>query len=339
MGDEGRWDLPRAPVAAYLIPKDLAPGTRVFVPDVIEDIVESTHNGHGRRLPASFGIWDGKNSCWTSCSAWSIARSDEAQEPLQARRDNKRGGHKMTDDNRRREDSHALFHPVEHAILCDWFQIERPEIAKDLAIPIHAKDDPAAQFGLLRNANRYGSDGWALANAVARLVLERIQDRLPQCALVQGDGEILLGRKVQKPQARKINVLPQFLFELNWADSGPGMSWPERYDVAFVPGYDRYVVSPRPGTRPICGAIRSWPSGSFQTRRTSSMVRAAWLSSGGLMSTPQEVTARVGRASGPGARLTKAPRSTGAPRCGQSQTRSLRKTKNEESGNAAPKGP
>ena len=37
--------------------------------------------------------------------------------------------------------------------------------------------------------------------------------------------------------------LPQHLFMINWADSGPGISWPEDYYVAFVPGFERFVVT------------------------------------------------------------------------------------------------
>jgi hypothetical protein len=34
-----------------------------------------------------------------------------------------------------------------------------------------------------------------------------------------------------------------YLFTLNWADSGPGFSWPEAYFLTWVPQYDRFVVT------------------------------------------------------------------------------------------------
>ena len=30
---------------------------------------------------------------------------------------------------------------------------------------------------------------------------------------------------------------------INWADSGPGFSWPESYYVSYLPVYDVYVVT------------------------------------------------------------------------------------------------
>jgi hypothetical protein len=37
--------------------------------------------------------------------------------------------------------------------------------------------------------------------------------------------------------------MPRFLFEINWGDSGPGFSWPEAYHLAWLPGFDRYLVT------------------------------------------------------------------------------------------------
>lgn len=38
-------------------------------------------------------------------------------------------------------------------------------------------------------------------------------------------------------------MLPQYLFTLNWADSGPGFSWPGAYYTTWVPSYERFVVT------------------------------------------------------------------------------------------------
>jgi hypothetical protein len=40
-----------------------------------------------------------------------------------------------------------------------------------------------------------------------------------------------------------MDLLPIFLFEINWADSGPGFSWPEAYYATWLPGFDRYLVT------------------------------------------------------------------------------------------------
>ncbi len=50
------------PYAAYLIPKDLEVGEKVFIEDLIEDIVGSTWNqGDCYRLTGSEAVWDGEN--------------------------------------------------------------------------------------------------------------------------------------------------------------------------------------------------------------------------------------------------------------------------------------
>ena len=42
---------------------------------------------------------------------------------------------------------------------------------------------------------------------------------------------------------RTVELVPKFLLMINWADSGPGYSWPESYYVTYVPLYDVYVVT------------------------------------------------------------------------------------------------
>jgi len=78
-----------------------------------------------------------------------------------------------------------------------------------------------------------------LQAAAATVLLRRIADRLPQWACV-GDGTVVLGRK--KTKRAKSPHKPKYLFEVNWADSGPGFSWPTAYHVVVVPRHDRAVV-------------------------------------------------------------------------------------------------
>lgn len=42
---------------------------------------------------------------------------------------------------------------------------------------------------------------------------------------------------------RKVSGLSRQLFTLNWADSGPGYSWPEDYSVTYLPKFERFVVT------------------------------------------------------------------------------------------------
>jgi len=78
-----------------------------------------------------------------------------------------------------------------------------------------------------------------LQAAAATVLLRRIADGLPQWASV-GDGTVVLGRKKTKPA--KSPHKPKHLFEVNWADSGPGFSWPTAYHVVVVPRHERAVV-------------------------------------------------------------------------------------------------
>ncbi|PKN96597.1 MAG: hypothetical protein CVU43_19860 [Chloroflexi bacterium HGW-Chloroflexi-5] len=81
-----------------------------------------------------------------------------------------------------------------------------------------------------------------LSNAVARLGLKQIQHRLPQWAAVRRE-ELILGRKVRQHKKRAIELLPLHLFTINWADSGPGFSWPDAYHLIWFPLFNRFVVT------------------------------------------------------------------------------------------------
>src|SRR5262245_51188908 len=136
-----------------------------------------------------------------------------------------------------------IFHPQERAILCDYFGLERPEElqAIDVSAPDGANDDPEQPVLVEPDADKHVST-YGVANAVARLLLARVQSRLPQWIARKND-EIVLGRRHRKPKTRQVDPLPRFLFAINWADSGPGFSWPEAYHAIYVPGFDRFVVT------------------------------------------------------------------------------------------------
>jgi hypothetical protein len=134
-----------------------------------------------------------------------------------------------------------LFHPVEHEILAQFFNTKSLHPVK----PHDLKEDAAnknAYIGLVKSADRV-LEYYALENAVARLVLEGIQDRLPQWATRDKEGNVKFGRSVVPKTNRKLSFAPQCLFGINWANSGPGFSWPEEYYLAYVPLYDRFVVT------------------------------------------------------------------------------------------------
>lgn len=136
-----------------------------------------------------------------------------------------------------------IFHPQERAILFDYFGVERAETLRALEVRTDAAgdEDPGRPVLVEPDASGDASDH-GTANAVARLLLSRIQERLPQWGAVK-EGEVILSRRHRLAKTRQVDFLPQSLFAINWADSWPGFSWPESYHVAYVPGFERFVIT------------------------------------------------------------------------------------------------
>lgn len=87
------------------------------------------------------------------------------------------------------------------------------------------------------------SDHIEVSNAVATLALSTVQSRLPQCGVFAGEGKLTLTRKPLPGWRRDMVLLPQYLFMINWADSAPGISWPETYYATYLPLIDRTIVT------------------------------------------------------------------------------------------------
>jgi hypothetical protein len=135
-----------------------------------------------------------------------------------------------------------LFTKEEHVIIADWLGVE-PKCDGSKLPSVWAALET---LGFEGHASGYSED----AAAVASIVLERIQGTLPQWASVKlreneyEETVITLAREVKARHAlRTIELIPQYLLTINWADSGPGFSWPVDYNVAWVPIYDEYVVT------------------------------------------------------------------------------------------------
>jgi hypothetical protein len=137
--------------------------------------------------------------------------------------------------------ANPFFHPIEQAILCDWLGRERPPVARDITLKVENNEVEGGPITLV--PGYYGDTSeFTLANAVARLVLEGIQNRLPTSAVCYG-GSVVLTRDYAAKTPRKLDLLPRFLFQINWANSGPGISWPVAYYLAWLPVYDVYVIT------------------------------------------------------------------------------------------------
>ncbi len=82
---------------------------------------------------------------------------------------------------------------------------------------------------------------------VAQIALATVEQSLPQWARINSDIALtILGRHVRPPSERfnrKVQLWPRHLLALNWADSGPGCSWPQDYHATWFPGYGRWVIT------------------------------------------------------------------------------------------------
>ena len=81
--------------------------------------------------------------------------------------------------------------------------------------------------------------------AVGQILLHQIQNYLPQWACLNNNGSYNKARKkLDRPEeADPLTLNPQLLLCINWADSGPGFSWPEEYYITKIPGFEKYIVT------------------------------------------------------------------------------------------------
>jgi hypothetical protein len=107
-------------------------------------------------------------------------------------------------------------------------------------------------------------DNIPLRNEVARIALSVIQSRLPQFAVISAGGTVTLGREYFDTAARDVMLLPQFLFMINWADTAPGISWPESYHATYIPGFNRWIVTAAQDSPDMWG-VTELAIGSFES--------------------------------------------------------------------------
>lgn len=133
----------------------------------------------------------------------------------------------------------TLFYPQEQALISDYLALPRPEACREIDL----WNPPKRRRGIWPQLVEYHDDCDALSNAVARIALGAIQGRLPQWALVNAKDQVILGRETFDRPERLAELLPQFVLEIDWASSGPGMSWPEAYYATWLPSFDTTVIT------------------------------------------------------------------------------------------------
>lgn len=57
--------------------------------------------------------------------------------------------------------------------------------------------------------------------------------------------------------------MPTHLFTINWASTGPGYSWPNQYNLTWVPLYEQYVVTVSADSPEGLGGYTDLALGSF----------------------------------------------------------------------------
>jgi hypothetical protein len=172
-----------------------------------------------------------------------------------------------------------LFTKEEHAILAEWFKTEPKCDAPD----IPCLRDALETLGFVGKASLYSEED----AAVAAIVLERIQNTLPQWASVRlresddDETDIFLAREVRERRAKRtVELLPKYLLTINWADSGPGFSWPVAYHVTWVPIYNQYVVTQSADSPDAYGycdfAIGHFPATDDFVSKATNEIRDDW---------------------------------------------------------------
>ncbi len=102
---------------------------------------------------------------------------------------------------------------------------------------------------------------WAMRRLVSRW--QPFSTNFPKWGLYTPGHGVTLSIPLQSYPVRKVNSKPLHLFSMNWADSGPGFSWPEVYYVKRLPYNDRFVVTVSADSKDFCG-FEDLPLGSFK---------------------------------------------------------------------------
>ena len=163
--------------------------------------------------------------------------------------------------------SFANFTPEEEVVLKAFLQ----------DLPIDAEVDAALKHFGVPTADYLPR----VAIGAGAILIQSIQGRLPNYGSVR-NGELRLGR-YQRPRQGKarVSLIPQHLVTINWADSAPGISWPEAYHAVHVPGFDRVVVvSSRDGDDAwgcTDHAIGHFPAGKDLLTASGEVLRTHWM--------------------------------------------------------------
>lgn len=182
-------------------------------------------------------------------------------------------------------DIRTSYTPFERALLAAYLAYPDPAPHElegiDITKPVDPEEWDESIQGIAPLLNCYESTEMMLENAVARICLEPVAPELPQWASIS-NGQVTLGRKHRRRTALRSHRprRPNHLFTINWADSGPGFSWPEAYYAARIPGYEVCIVTgsaDSPDANGYCDFAIGWYLGGVSdTDKAGEVIRAWW---------------------------------------------------------------
>jgi hypothetical protein len=165
-----------------------------------------------------------------------------------------------------------LFTRSEHLILSSWLRAHPNEARESLGAAFTSAE---ATYSLTWEAEEVAkkfvsgySEDRCLDAAVATILLRSIERSLPNWGAWSPETGVISARK-RRPRKdyRRLHLVPRQLFTINWASSAPGFSWPNRYNLTWVPLYKRYVVTVSADSpEGLCG-YTDLALGSFPARR------------------------------------------------------------------------
>jgi hypothetical protein len=143
-----------------------------------------------------------------------------------------------------------LFTRSEHLVLSSWLRENPTEALKSIGrTPPFWEVDRAAQKIARCSGNVYAAESGRSPYhdddaAVATILLRSIERSLPNWGTWSPETGVLLARNFRpRTDLRKLHLIPKHLFTINWASSGPGFSWPNKYNLCWVPVYEKFVVT------------------------------------------------------------------------------------------------
>lgn len=137
--------------------------------------------------------------------------------------------------------SSSIYRAAEHRAISSWLGVEPLE-------PVDPSLTLSRAIRSLGIRKRPFNGRRKIDAAIAKIVLANSEARLP---VWNGQGLPPGFRaKLKMPprgllsrQNVKVAIAPRLICEINWVFSGPGIPWPSRYLLSFLPLYNRFVVT------------------------------------------------------------------------------------------------